>query len=307
MMKFWNAAIWSNFSAQMPGDDARARRACRAPDEREGERSTAAAPAARATNQSGRREHAEPDHQRRARPTRARRRRRSRPVRQRRQQHEHEVAGDLRLDQRRASCWRTRSAARHHHEARDQELRVAHAGEDLHVVGEHVGEDQQVQQRGQHRRGHGLEAHLPEAQHFLVEQRREAASCAAARLRARMIFTNTSSRSARRPPGSRARAPASRRSASTCSTCAASATGNAPPSAGIAASPAAASAAGSAPRRASSAARAREKSGEQARGRVERDDAALLQHRDARAQRLRLLEVVRGEHDRVARPRSAAR
>jgi hypothetical protein len=35
---------------------------------------------------------------------------------------------------------------------------------------EHMAEDQQVQHGREHRRGHGLEAHLPEAQHFLVEQ-----------------------------------------------------------------------------------------------------------------------------------------
>ena len=50
-----------------------------------------------------------------------------------------------------------------------------------------------------------------------------------------------------------------------------------------------------------------ENAASRSRGRVERHDAPVLHHRDARAELLRLLEVVRGEHDGVARRRSAPR
>ena len=42
------------------------------------------------------------------------------------------------------------------------------------MVLQHRAEDHQVEDGGKHRRADGLEADLPEAQHFLVEQRRRA-------------------------------------------------------------------------------------------------------------------------------------
>jgi hypothetical protein len=45
----------------------------------------------------------------------------------------------------------------------------------LDVPFQHMGEDQQVEQRGQHRRRNRLRGDLPEAQHFLVEQGGKAA------------------------------------------------------------------------------------------------------------------------------------
>ncbi|MGF6922693.1 hypothetical protein OKW28_006890 [Paraburkholderia sp. 40] len=59
----------------------------------------------------------------------------------------------------------------HHHEARNQEARVFDARIDLHVAAQRVAEDGQVKQRGDDRREHGLERHLPEAQQFFVKQR----------------------------------------------------------------------------------------------------------------------------------------
>lgn len=54
------------------------------------------------------------------------------------------------------------------------------------MVFEHMAEDQQVQHRSDHRRGHRLETHFPETQNFLVEQHAPTAHgvalCAAGRL-----------------------------------------------------------------------------------------------------------------------------
>ena len=58
-----------------------------------------------------------------------------------------------------------------------QERRVREPAVDLHATLENVAEDEQVQERRQHRRRHRLEAHLPEAQQLLVEERREAGPC----------------------------------------------------------------------------------------------------------------------------------
>jgi hypothetical protein len=94
-------------------------------------------------------------------------------VRQRRQQHEHQVAGDLRLDQRGRAIRKGVLQHAHHHETGNQEARVFDARIDLHVTAQRVAENRQIQQRGDDRRQHGLERHLPETQDFLVKQRAE--------------------------------------------------------------------------------------------------------------------------------------
>src|SRR5205085_8660644 len=115
----------------------------------------------------------------------------------------------------------------------------------LHVRGERVSEDEEIQQRREHRRGHGLEAHLPEAQHLLVQERGKAPHAGSLRS-ARMIFTNTSSSSGSATSRLATSTPPARRLASAFSTWAMSAIGmrQAPPASALAL---AASAAGSVP------------------------------------------------------------
>jgi hypothetical protein len=86
----------------------------------------------------------------------------------RRQQHEHDVAGDLGLDQRRRRVGEGVLQHRHHDQTRHQECGVGHAGINLHMVFQHMREDQQIEQCGQHRRADGLHQYFPEAQNFLV-------------------------------------------------------------------------------------------------------------------------------------------
>jgi len=59
----------------------------------------------------------------------------------------------------------------HHDQAGDQKAGVADAREGLDVIFQHMTKDQQVEHRGEHGRGHGLEADLPEAKHLFDEQR----------------------------------------------------------------------------------------------------------------------------------------
>ena len=92
------------------------------------------------------------------------------PVRQRRQQDEHQVAGNFRLDQRGRGIGEGVLQHAHHHQARDQEGGVVDAFEHLHAAFEHVAEDQQVEHRGDDRRGDGLGGDLPEAQDLFIEQ-----------------------------------------------------------------------------------------------------------------------------------------
>ncbi|KAG0193347.1 hypothetical protein DFQ28_005577 [Apophysomyces sp. BC1034] len=65
------------------------------------------------------------------------------PVRQRRQQHEHQVAGDLGLDQRRRAVRKRILQHAHHDKARDQETRVLDARIDLHVAAQRVTKNRQ--------------------------------------------------------------------------------------------------------------------------------------------------------------------
>ena len=279
----------------------------------------------------GDREHAEPDHQAAD--------HRAGDIgdveierRQRGQQHEDDVAVDLRLDQRRRAVGERVLQHRHHHQAGDQERRIADAPvEHRDVRLQHMREDQQVQQRRQHRRRDRLEAHLPEAQQLLVEQRAPAAAqrrhgAAPERDPARPPRTGPRMRPASRSPAPPARpgaaadtaadqpqedllevgflqrelvdgdaldpqrreaGPRARRSGrdrgsalrpSRRSTRGSQAPGNA--------------------RRAEPHGEARE-AREQVLGGVERDDPAGLHHRDAPAQRLGLLQVMRGQDDRV--------
>jgi hypothetical protein len=95
------------------------------------------------------------------------------PVRKGRQQDEDQAAHDLRLDQARRRVRERVLQYRHHHQAGDQEGRVADAGERLDMRLENLAEHQQVKHRRQHRRRNRLEADLPETQHFLRQQRAE--------------------------------------------------------------------------------------------------------------------------------------
>src|SRR5664279_5516837 len=135
------------------------------------------------------------------------------PVRERRDEQEDEVAGDLALDQRRARIGERVLQHAHHDEAGNEKARVADRAEHPDAAFEHVAKDEQVEDGREHRRGHRLEAHLPEAQHLLVEQRPRASkrarfgrhaqhrvrrhAAALAGVAPCMISMNTSSRSAR--------------------------------------------------------------------------------------------------------------
>mmetsp|Transcript_26244 Transcript_26244/g.62079 ORF Transcript_26244/g.62079 Transcript_26244/m.62079 type:complete len:431 (+) Transcript_26244:200-1492(+) len=138
--------------------------------------------------------------------------------RQRRQQQEDQVAGDLALDQAGRAVGERVLQHAHHHEARDQEAGVADRVVDLDVILQRVPEDQQVHAGGEHRRRHGLEADLPEAQHFLLEQGGGAVHAASPC----MMLRNTSSRSARPISRSSTGTPAARSVARVVSTSAAS-------------------------------------------------------------------------------------
>src|SRR5690606_13211099 len=50
------------------------------------------------------------------------------------------------------------------------EGRVGHAAVYLDAVLQDLGEDDEIEQRGDHRRGDGLEAHLPKTQELLAQQ-----------------------------------------------------------------------------------------------------------------------------------------
>ena len=153
----------------------------------------------------------------------------------------------------------------------------------------------------------GLEAHLPEAQQLLVEQRGPAAptrgSSRARRSRRGplMICRNTCSRSASCSVElvDRDALPRAARASSRSSVGVVARGRSADAAAVLRAARAAASAAGSA--LGDERARCRPaKRDSRFCVRVERDDRARLEHRDAAAQRLGFLEVVRGQDDRVA-------
>ena len=183
MMKFWNAASWSNLSAQMPAMSPSVAR-IRLPSSANSER-----PQRVRRRRDFRREpqrhheHAQADDES-AHHCRHHVCGEEIARRQRRQQHEDQVAGDLGLRQRRRRVGEAVLQHRHHHQPRDQERRVGHlAVEYRDPRRQHMREDQQVEERGEDRRRDGLEAHLPEAQHFLVEQRRPPMTAQQARQR----------------------------------------------------------------------------------------------------------------------------
>ena len=168
MMKFWKAAIWSNLSAHRPAIRPRAP-IIPAPSSA----NTRIQPGLRgltAVRRPHRHQQHPAAHHHAAHHRGAHIGHEPGPVRQRRHQQEHQVAGDLALDQRGAGVGKGVLQHAHHHQARDQEAGVAHVVVDLHMVFEHVAENQQVKHRSEHRRAHSLEGDLPETQHLLVKQ-----------------------------------------------------------------------------------------------------------------------------------------
>ena len=110
--------------------------------------------------------------------------------RERCQQHEHQIAAHLALDERGRGIAKGVLHQRHHHQPRHQEAGVGHARIDGHMAAECMRKDQQIQQRRQHWRSNGLQTHLAEAHQLLAKERQEALhqfSCISRR--------NTSSRS----------------------------------------------------------------------------------------------------------------